>query len=116
MAVGVASREKGSVHACFVSHTPVPAVGLAVGIAPVVLDEDDGGELSRAVREELDRAGVVGDFTMCDGDVGREIEAFAEAHHADLIVVGRSRHPALHLGGVPRRLLNCGRWPLLVVP
>ena len=48
--------------------------------------------------------------------MARELEALAEACHADLIVVGRSRHPALHLGGVPRRLLAMGRRPVLVVP
>ncbi len=118
MAVGVASRERGSVHACFVSRTTVPAVGLAVGVVPVVPgDEEEGGsEVGQLVREELDRAGVAGDFTLCSGDVGREIEALADAYHADLVVVGRSRHPALHLGGVPRRLLGSGRWPVLVVP
>jgi nucleotide-binding universal stress UspA family protein len=117
MAVGVASREKSFVHACFVSHTTVPAMGLAVGIAPMLPDEEeDGGDLGRTVREELERAGVRGEFTICTGDVGREIEVLADGCHADLIVVGRSRHQALHVGGVPRRLLATGRWPVLVVP
>lgn len=116
MAVGVASREKGFVHGCYVSHTPVPAIGLAVGIAPMPLDDDDGGELGRTVCEELERAGVEGEFTTLTGEVGREIEVLADGCHADLIVVGRSRHQALHLGGVPRRLLSTGRWPVLVVP
>ena len=46
---------------------------------------------------------MVGEFNERSGDVARELETLAEACHADLIVVGRSRHPALHLGGVPRR-------------
>jgi nucleotide-binding universal stress UspA family protein len=40
----------------------------------------------------------------------------ASGCRADLIVVGRSRHPALHLGGVPRKLLAMGHRPVLIVP
>jgi nucleotide-binding universal stress UspA family protein len=117
MAVGVARRDHGAVHACFVAHTPMPAVGLAGPIAPLEPGiDDDGGDLGRSVREELARAGVAGDFMWCTGDVGRVLEVLADACHADLIVVGRSRHPTLHLGGVPRRLLAMGRRPVLVVP
>jgi nucleotide-binding universal stress UspA family protein len=117
MAVGIARREQGSVHACYVAHTPIPAVGLAVPIAPLETGtEEDGGELGRSVCEELRQAGVAGEFSFRSGDVGRELELLANACQADLIVVGRSRHPALHLGGVPRRLLAMGKRPVLVVP
>ena len=115
MAIGVGRREQATIHVCYVAHMPVPAVGLGVSLA--VIDPDgDTGDLGRSVCSELSEAGASGDFSIRVGDVGHELELLAEACHADLIVVGRSRHPALHLGGVPRRLLNSGRWPVLVVP
>jgi nucleotide-binding universal stress UspA family protein len=117
MAVGIARRDQGCVHACFVSHTPAPAE-LAVFAVPVpsFVDDDGAADLALEVSEELGRAGVGGDFALRKGDVARELEAVAATHHADLIVVGRSRHPTLHLGGVPRKLLAMGRRPILIVP
>jgi nucleotide-binding universal stress UspA family protein len=116
MAVGIARRYEARVHACFVFHVPASA-GLAAFAVPVTaFVGDDGGDLGRDVAEELSRAGVKGDFTYIEGDVAHELEALAERCLADVIVVGRSRHPALHLGGVPRRLLATGPRPVLVVP
>lgn len=116
MAVGVAGREQGWVHACFVSHTPAGAELAALGVpVPPVVDYN-GEDLGRQVSEELVRSGVGGEFECRKGDVARELESLAESCQADLIVVGRSRHPALHLGGVPRKLLAMGRRPVLVVP
>lgn len=108
MAVGMAARYGAHVHACLVFQVafsvPVPVLG------------EEGEEMARQVAEELSRAGVAGELTCRNGDVAQELEALAEACRADVIVVGRSRHPALHLGGVPRRLLAMGRHPVLVVP
>lgn len=117
MAVGIARRDKGCVHACFVSHTPAPAE-LAVFAVPVpaFVGEDGVADLGKEVASELSQAGVDGDFACRKGDVARELEALAAKFQADLIVVGRSRHPALHLGGVPRKLLAMGRRPVLIVP
>ena len=117
MAVGIARRDEARVHACFVFHVPAAAdlAAFAVPLTPFG-DGDDGGDLGRDVAQELSRAGVEGDFTYVKGDVAHELEALAESCLADVIVVGRSRHPALHLGGVPRRLLATGHRPVLVVP
>ena len=91
---------------------------LAVFAVPVTafVDDDNGGDLGRDVAEELRGAGVEGEFTFVKGDVAHELEELAQSCRADVIVVGRSRHPALHLGGVPRKLLATGRRPVLVVP
>ena len=104
MAVGIAMRYEARVHACFVLHVP-PSADLAVFAVPVTafVDGDDGGDLGR-------------DFTYVKGDVAHELEELAQSCLADVIVVGRSHHPALHLGGVPRKLLTTGRRPVLVVP
>ncbi len=117
MAVGIARRYDARVHACFVFHVPASA-DLAVFAVPVTafVDDDNGGDLGRDVAEELRGAGVEGEFTFVKGDVAHELEELAQSCRADVIVVGRSRHPALHLGGVPRKLLATGRRPVLVVP
>jgi nucleotide-binding universal stress UspA family protein len=117
LALGIAEREHGFVHVCFVFHIPAPASIAPMAVPPPGLSaEDDGGELEQKATEELQAAGVEGKFMCIEGDVAHELEASAERCHADLIVVGRSRHPALHLGGVPRKLLAIGRRPVLVVP
>lgn len=117
LALGVAEREKAFIHACFVFHVPAPAAAdFLVQPAPGLAPDEDRGELAQRVTEELQAAGIEGKFTCLEGDVARELEALADRCRADLLVVGRSRHPALHLGGVPRRLLATGRRPVLVVP
>ena len=117
LTLGMAERETAFIHVCFVFHVPAgPAVGGFVQPGPGMFPEDNGGELECRANEELEAAGVEGKFTCLEGDVAHELEALAERCHADLLVVGRSRHPALHLGGVPRRLLAMGRRPVLVVP
>ena len=117
MAVGLAGREHGSVHACFVAHLPATATLAGfVGPVPPVSDPEGDGDLGGFVTAELARAGVAGGFTCCSGEVAGELERLAETCNADLLVVGRSTHPHLHLGGVPRHLLARGRLPVLVVP
>lgn len=118
LAVCVAKSHGARVRACLVWHTPasLEMAAFAMPVLPVLEDEQDGGEVARQVREELALAGVEGDLSCREGDIAHELEVLAEACRADLIVVGRSRHPALHLGGVPRRMLAMGRRPVLVVP
>jgi nucleotide-binding universal stress UspA family protein len=117
MAIGLARRWDATIRICYVSQVPVSAQlgAIALPIAPLS-GANEAGELKQAVSDELSHNSVAGEFNERTGDVAREIEAVAEACHADLIVVGRSRHPALHLGGVPRRVLAMGRRPVLVVP
>ena len=117
MATGLAGREHGSVHACFIAHLPAAAaLGGFAGPAPLLEDPDRNDGLAAFVTEELARAGIQGDFTHRSGEVAAELERLAAAYTADLIVVGRSTHPHLHLGGVPRQLLARSRIPVLVVP
>ena len=117
MAVGLAVREQGCVHACFVAHLPgAAAVGGFFAPVPLVGDAESDERLAGFVTEELGRAHVGGDFTCRSGEVAAELEQLATSCKADLIVIGRSAHPALHLGGVPRQLLARGRFPILVVP
>ncbi len=116
-AVGIAQREKAFIHVSFVYHVPAPAtVAPSTMAAPGLTVDEDGGELEHRATAELQVAGVKGVFTCLDGDIASELEAQAERCRADLVVVGRSRHPALRLGGVPRKLLAMGHRPVLVVP
>jgi nucleotide-binding universal stress UspA family protein len=117
MAVGLAVREQGCVHACFVAHLPgAAAIGGFFAPVPLIADAESDERLARYVTEELFVAHVGGDFTCRSGEIGAELEILAETCKADLIVVGRSAHPHLHLGGVPRQLLGRARFPILVVP
>src|ERR1017187_7010848 len=117
MAVGLAVREQGCVHACFVSHVPgAAALGGFFAPVPLVGDAESDDNLARFVAQELGQASVRGDFTCRSGEVAAELELLAEDCKADLVVVGRSAHPPLLLGGVPRQLLARGRFPILVVP
>ncbi len=115
-ALGIAQRERAFIHVTFVYHVPAPAmVAPLAGPSGLPLDQD-GGELERQATAELRVAGVEGVFTCIDGDIASELEAQAERCLADLVVVGRSRHPALRLGGVPRKLLATALRQVLVVP
>ncbi|HXW79255.1 MAG TPA: universal stress protein [Acidimicrobiales bacterium] len=117
MALGIAQRERASVHVSFVYHVPVPASAGALTLPPPgLVVGQGGGQLEQQATAELEVAGVEGAFTCLEGDIASELEALAERCRADLVVVGRSRHPALRLGGVPRKLLAMGHRPVLVVP
>jgi nucleotide-binding universal stress UspA family protein len=119
LAVELAARHRGRVHACFIAHLPT-AVMLGSFLGPSVSVADALDEtverLSRLVREELGTAEVGGDFAWTQGDVATELQRLAATHDADLIVVGRSAHPHLHVGNVPNRLITMGLRPVLVVP
>jgi nucleotide-binding universal stress UspA family protein len=86
--------------------------------APVSAPEGgrEGEDLGTQVLKTLHDAGAMGDFTQREGEIARELESLAAITAAQLIVVGRSHHPALHLGGVPRHLLAGGERLVLVVP
>jgi nucleotide-binding universal stress UspA family protein len=118
VAIDVALRYHGAVHACFVWPLTATEKRAGFSAAPASSDESDGDEerLRGAVVKALRDAGAEGDFVQREGEIGYELEALASSSDADLIVVGRSRHPTLHLGGVPRQLLGMGRRLVLVVP
>jgi hypothetical protein len=101
MAVGLAVRERGCVHACYVAHVlGIAVVGGFVAITPS-LDDPLDDDLAHFVTDELSRAHVDGDFTWRSGEIAAELELLAADCEADFIVVGRSAHLHLHLGGVP---------------
>ena len=118
MAIGMARRWEGcTIRICYVSQVTVSAqLGAIVMPISPLSGANEAGELKQAVSDELARYSVAGEFNERSGDVARELESLAESCHGDLIVLGRSRHPALHLGGIPRRVLAMGRRPVLVVP
>jgi nucleotide-binding universal stress UspA family protein len=89
-------------------------LGPSVSVADAL--DETVERLSRLVREELGTAEVGGDFAWTQGDVATELQRLAATHDADLIVVGRSAHPHLHVGNVPNRLITMGLRPVLVVP
>jgi nucleotide-binding universal stress UspA family protein len=111
-AVGLAAREHARVNVCFVSHQP-PTFG--INVPPVDFDSY-AKELELRANEELDRADVGGSFYHRQGDVVIELKRLADERVADLIAVGRSRHPHLHVGSVPRRLLDISGHAVLIVP
>src|SRR5271170_3722630 len=111
-AIGLAARESARVSACFVSH---PLIAYPVGVVP---DDYEGyaRELEKRVKEELERAHVGGCFYHRHGDPVVEMKRLADQRVADIIAVGRSRHPHLHVGSVPRRLLDTSSHAVLIVP
>ncbi len=118
VAIDVASRYEATVHACFVWSLTSTEERAGFSAAPLSAagEGEEERRLPEAVTKELSDAGVHGDFCEREGEVARELEELASSNEADLIVVGRSRHPALHLGGVPLRLLAMGCRLVLVVP
>jgi len=90
----------GAVHACFVWPLTATEKRAGFSAAPVSPGESDGDEerLSGAVVKALRDAGAEGDFVQREGEIGSELEALASSSDAEMIVVGRSRHPTLHLG------------------
>ena len=118
-AVQLAARQRGRIHACYVAHIPA-SVALGTFAGPAMPVEDDLDEaveqLRQLVTEELGKAEVGGEFVWRQGDVATELQGLVAALQADLIVVGRSAHPHLHIGNVPSRLITTGGCPVLVVP
>jgi nucleotide-binding universal stress UspA family protein len=112
-AIGLAARERCRVSGCFVSSLPV--VTYPAGVIPVDY-EAWVTELQKRFNDELERADVNGFFYQRTGDVVVELKRIANEQVADVIAVGRTRNPHLHVGSVPRRLLGTPRQPVLIVP
>lgn len=116
MAIDLAERKHGCVQACCVAHVPALAAAGSFATPTPPLDDRLDDDLSNFVTDSLSRAHVSGDFTWRVGEIAIELESLAADHTADLIVVGRSAHLHLRVGGVPRHLLARGHYPVLVVP
>jgi nucleotide-binding universal stress UspA family protein len=112
VAAGLASREKGRLDVCFVAHQPI-SFG---GNMPPVDYVEISGTVELEVKEVLANANVEGSYFYREGDIADELKRLADERSADIIVIGRSRHPHLHLGSVPKRLLDTVGHSVLVVP
>jgi nucleotide-binding universal stress UspA family protein len=123
-ACGEAQRSRGRVLAVWVSSSTdlgIAAVGSAlVGLA----DGEAGRDLADAERREamrLELKSFAADhylelaFVHTRGNPASELVRLAAAHHADLIVVGRSRKARHHLPGLLGRRLACDREAPIVV-
>jgi nucleotide-binding universal stress UspA family protein len=112
-AIGLAARERARVSACFVSQSQI--VVYPVGVVPVDF-EAYATALDTKFTDAVKAAGVCGVFYHRHGDAVAELKRLADEQLADVIAVGRSRHPHLHVGSVPRRLLDISSHAVLIVP
>jgi nucleotide-binding universal stress UspA family protein len=101
------------VSACFASQSPI--VVYPTGVVPVDF-EAYATALNTQFTDALKVAGVCGRFYHRQGDAVVELKRLANEQFADIIAVGRSRHPHLHVGSVPRRLLDISGHAVLIVP
>ena len=118
VAIDMAAHYQAKLHACHVWALTQTEERAGVSAAPLAAGEVGPGAaaLVTEVTKRMEDAGVAGEFIEREGVIAHELEALASSSNADLIVVGRSTHPALHVGGVPFRLLANGNRLLLVVP
>jgi nucleotide-binding universal stress UspA family protein len=112
-AIGLAARERARLSACFVSHPLI--VTYPAGLVPVDF-EAYATALDNKFADALELAGACGDFYHRKGDAVVELKRLADEQLADIIAVGRSRHPHLHVSSVPRRLLDISGHAVLIVP
>lgn len=116
-AAGAARRSGARLVVAFVV-APAPAVSAVTPVAYSVAtaQAEHAAALDDDIAHELRGYGVTWEYVVARGDPALELERLAEAHRADLVVVGRSM--GLHLLGpsVPRRLLSRATRPVMVVP
>jgi nucleotide-binding universal stress UspA family protein len=114
------------------SHALAYAAGLAtrVGARLVVLNVNESlaldcatgvrpclDEIAGEVQQVVAACGGNCEVSIDVGDPAGALERLASELHADLIIVGQSRHPWLHpLGSVPARLAHHAQHPVLIVP
>jgi nucleotide-binding universal stress UspA family protein len=126
-ACGEARRLGGRLVAVFVSPNPmadasvVAACTAFTGVSVAHLATDNR-ESCRAdqLRERLKRCAADGDlpvtFVHACGDATNELLRVAQAHHADLIVIGKSTKARHHVAGsLGRRLIGKRDAPVVVV-
>ena len=102
-------------------HAPMPYLGTAPG--------DGKGAVHSYQKEESEKALAVAQAVLTEGrvahtsswivgDPGKEIAAAADAHGADLIVMGSHGHGALRtlaLGSVADHVLRAAKVPVMIV-
>ena len=89
----------------------------ATGVLPCVEQTAGVEEIAGEVKRLVAACGDKCEVTVAVGDPASVIERIASEMHADLIVVGQSRHRWMHpLGSVPARLAHHAVHPVLIVP
>lgn len=116
-AAGLARRELALLLIVYVEPTAALAYWSPVGMAAAV-DTASAlvAQLHEQARQRLDGTGIRWRMLHGRGDPAAVLEAVAEQHRADCIVVGRSRRRGGLLGSVPRALLTRAARPVVVVP
>jgi nucleotide-binding universal stress UspA family protein len=117
-AAGIARRNGGRLLVAFIAPVSALSALAPVGAyAQTLTVHEEATQLAEEVRVFAEDLGVPFDWTFRQGDIARELEAYAEAERADAIVVGRSssRGHAV-IGSVAVALVRHARRPVAVVP
>jgi nucleotide-binding universal stress UspA family protein len=117
-AAGIARRGGGRLLVAFVAPIQaLAALAPAGAYAQTLTAREEATELAAEVEALGAELGVAAEWTFRQGDVARELEDYAEAERADIIVVGRS-HARGHavMGSVAVALVRHARRPITVVP
>lgn len=116
-AAGLARRERGHLVIVYVEPLSSPAHWTAMGAAAA---SEAGVRFVEELRDQagplLTERGVSWDLLHGQGEPATVLEAVADEHRADCIVVGRSRRRGGLLGTVPKSLLAHALRPVVVVP
>jgi|SRR4051794_4267751 nucleotide-binding universal stress UspA family protein len=93
------------------------ALDYATGLLPYVEETAGVDDIAGEVQQLVAACGGKCEVAVAVGDPASVIERIASELHADLIVVGQSRHRWMHpLGSVPGRLAHHAVHPVLIVP
>lgn len=117
-AAGIARRGGGRLLVAFVATTaPMTSLAPAGAYALREAQQEESVQFAEEVKAFAAELGVTFEWTFRQGDVARELEAYAEAEKADVIVVGRSssRGHAV-IGSVAVALVRHAKRPVAVVP
>jgi nucleotide-binding universal stress UspA family protein len=117
-AAGVSRRTAGGLVVAYIApiSTSIGLTSFGGGTAPD-WPLDDGNWIRRLADEVLHGTATRWQFTVGYGDVAAALAQLGHDHHADALIVGRSRVPARHvLGSVPARLARRAHCPVTVVP
>lgn len=116
-ASGLARRERGLLVVVYVESLSSPAYWTPLsGAAATGVGEDFVRELREQAGPLLTERGVAWEVVLGQGEPAMVLEAVAEEHRADCIVVGKSRRRGGLLGSVPKSLLSRASRPVVVVP
>jgi nucleotide-binding universal stress UspA family protein len=115
---GIARRGGGRLLVAFVATTaPLTALAPAGAYVQTQTQQEEATQFAAEVKDFATELGVAVEWTYRQGDVARELEAYAEAEKADVIVVGRSSARAhAVIGSVAVALVRHAKRPIAVVP